>query len=519
MATVVIDPGHGGTRDAAHVEKEVNLDLARRVASRLGGNVRLTRDGDVNLDLASRAAVARQLGADVFVSLHGHEGGDAPVAFVHPRAPASSHSLARALARRVRTSEMAVLSPEHHAPGTAACLLEVPSLSRDPRRLETTSGAIAAAIQSYLGPAGPRARVLDMRRDGSISPFATSPYPVPWVEDYAALEPALSDFKDENPALADRRFPFAIVSISETPDEITTPHVFAGYHIDDLDFIASLAKVAAMYASYELRSAVRDVLRWTSISDADNLWSECEGQLDGQISGAVPDIPDTATPKYKEIFALAADNTVDFTPAYRSDLASMISRGTNTGASGVIQRLGFQYINGALAAGGFFNPGTDGLWLTGDFVHTPLRLANSLNDQLVGQAGTPRAVAKLYTHLAQRSLVDPDSSDEMLALLGNSLTSDPPFIARNSNIGRAGVARTRSFDVTHNKLGLEALKDVNGGFNVHSEGSILRHRETGHRFVVAWQNAKIPTDVAFTPITRLFDRLIESLLAREGRKP
>jgi hypothetical protein len=524
MPTVVIDPGHGGTRDAgrsswggvARVEKEVNLDLARRVAARLGGDARLTRDSDVNLDISSRAAVARQLGARVFVSLHGHEGGAAPEAFVHPRAPASSHALARALARRVRVGEMAVLTPEHHAPGTAACLLEVPSLSRDPRRLEITSRAIAAGIRRYLG--GP-AQALDMRRDGSISPFATSEYPEPWVEDAVALEPALSDFKDENPALANRRFPFAIVSISETPDEITTPHVFAGYHMHDFDFIASLAKIAAMYASFELRSAVQDVLRWTSISDADNLWSECESQLDGQISGAVPAIPDTATPSYKEIFTLGADKTVDFTAAHRGDLVSMISRGTNTGAAGVIQRLGFQYINGALAAAGFFKPGIDGLWLTGDFVHTPLRLANTLNDQLVGQAGTPYAVAKLFTHLAQRTLVDPDASDEMLTLLGNSLTSDPPFIARNSNIGRAGVARTRSFDVTHNKLGLEALKPVNGGFNVHSEGSILRHRATGHRFVVAWQNAKIPTDADFTPITRLFDRLIENLLDREGRKP
>src|SRR4051794_18696563 len=81
---VVIDPGHGGT-DAAGgsspnnavgpnglLEKNLTLDLARRVAAALDGRfaVTLTRSGDLNSSLTERASVAKQRDADVFLSIH-----------------------------------------------------------------------------------------------------------------------------------------------------------------------------------------------------------------------------------------------------------------------------------------------------------------------------------------------------------------------------------------------------------------------------------------------------------------
>jgi hypothetical protein len=159
MPIIVIDAGHGGRQDAGRstwqgtdpTEKEVTLELARRVAQEIGAEARLTRANDVNLTLAERCAVARRLGASAFVSIHAHEGKDPPETYVHQRASASSHALARSLAARVRVAEMAVLTPERLAPGTAACLLEIPSLSRDPQRLAATSRAIAAGIRRHLG--------------------------------------------------------------------------------------------------------------------------------------------------------------------------------------------------------------------------------------------------------------------------------------------------------------------------------------------------------------------------------
>jgi N-acetylmuramoyl-L-alanine amidase len=74
----VVDPGHGGEQEGAlspagDKEKDIALEIARRVAARLraaGGKVVLTRTGDISVPLANRAAVANALRADLFVSVH-----------------------------------------------------------------------------------------------------------------------------------------------------------------------------------------------------------------------------------------------------------------------------------------------------------------------------------------------------------------------------------------------------------------------------------------------------------------
>ena len=77
---VVIDPGHGGRDPGATSvsgqvsEKELTLALAHELRDDLvkRGRVRvaMTRDDDRYLTLDERAAVARRLGAAIFVSLH-----------------------------------------------------------------------------------------------------------------------------------------------------------------------------------------------------------------------------------------------------------------------------------------------------------------------------------------------------------------------------------------------------------------------------------------------------------------
>ena len=85
--TIVIDPGHGGSatvgsssannaRSASGVlEKDLTLMLAKLVRASLVkrsalARVELTRNEDLNLDLAERAKVARRLRADLFLSIH-----------------------------------------------------------------------------------------------------------------------------------------------------------------------------------------------------------------------------------------------------------------------------------------------------------------------------------------------------------------------------------------------------------------------------------------------------------------
>jgi N-acetylmuramoyl-L-alanine amidase len=75
---VVVDPGHGGAQEGAlspagDREKDVALEIARRIAARLrkeGAKVVLTRTGDIEVPLANRAAIATAIRADVFLSVH-----------------------------------------------------------------------------------------------------------------------------------------------------------------------------------------------------------------------------------------------------------------------------------------------------------------------------------------------------------------------------------------------------------------------------------------------------------------
>lgn len=78
MHRIVLDPGHGGAENGAVgpagvVEKELTLDVARRVAALLraeGFEVTLTREGDDDVPLDTRAGIANNRKADLFVSLH-----------------------------------------------------------------------------------------------------------------------------------------------------------------------------------------------------------------------------------------------------------------------------------------------------------------------------------------------------------------------------------------------------------------------------------------------------------------
>ncbi len=100
---IVIDAGHGGKDQGAagkkSVEKTLALSISRKLRDklrRMGYTVYMTRDTDVKIELADRAAKARKLKADVFVSIHMNAATNSSVrgvetyALTPPGAPSSS---------------------------------------------------------------------------------------------------------------------------------------------------------------------------------------------------------------------------------------------------------------------------------------------------------------------------------------------------------------------------------------------------------------------------------------------
>lgn len=83
MTKIFLDPGHGGHDPGAVAnglqEKNIVLNIAKRIEKLLqayeGVQVRLSRSDDRFLELAERARLANQWGADYFVSIHINAGG------------------------------------------------------------------------------------------------------------------------------------------------------------------------------------------------------------------------------------------------------------------------------------------------------------------------------------------------------------------------------------------------------------------------------------------------------------
>ncbi|WP_281165012.1 N-acetylmuramoyl-L-alanine amidase [Liquorilactobacillus sicerae] len=77
-ATIVLDPGHGGSDSGAlsangKMEKTYTLKLAKKVAALLrqkGAKVYLTRTSDKFVSLAARPALSNQVHANAFISFH-----------------------------------------------------------------------------------------------------------------------------------------------------------------------------------------------------------------------------------------------------------------------------------------------------------------------------------------------------------------------------------------------------------------------------------------------------------------
>ena len=79
VGKVVIDPGHGGkdpgvTGPSGLKEKDLVLDVGLKLrdylVNRLGIEVVMTRDKDIYVPLEERTAIANQIGADLFISIH-----------------------------------------------------------------------------------------------------------------------------------------------------------------------------------------------------------------------------------------------------------------------------------------------------------------------------------------------------------------------------------------------------------------------------------------------------------------
>lgn len=150
---VVIDAGHGGhdpgASGAGYREKVITLALARALRSELvregGVRVALTRSDDRFLVLAERAEIARQLGADLFLSIHadsaGEQEGVSGASIYTLSDMASSEAAARFAARENSADVVNGTSLARQDSGVTAILVELSQ-----RRVQEKSTEFATLV-------------------------------------------------------------------------------------------------------------------------------------------------------------------------------------------------------------------------------------------------------------------------------------------------------------------------------------------------------------------------------------
>lgn len=329
------------------------------------------------------------------------------------------------------------------------------------------------------------------------TPFP-APYPALLADDFLlgqALETAIAEALVAFPSIAQ---PFRVAISIAAIDDSVFPHDFkhAGRHFGDTYYSASLVKMGALYAAFELMQSVNNLAMASGAANAAQLFARLHAEFDPVIDRAVPLISSTPgitrdmrIPKYEQIFAVIPQTgggvRVKHSGAFETHLVRMIANSDNNSAATCIRALGYSWINGVLhAAGFFFPPAQTGIWVGGTFTGSfpPVRIP-SVNDGPTAQGTTCFDMATLYGHIFQGTLVNQDASRQMLGMLSLAATDgpDPSFL----DFTRRHVPM-RSFGVSHTKIGEGPLTS---GTTVISEGSIVEHINSGRKFLTVFQNS------------------------------
>jgi hypothetical protein len=338
---------------------------------------------------------------------------------------------------------------------------------------------------------------------------------------WKAFSPNLPDLNNINPNLPGLED--AALVIVALNDDGTRP--FASHRQVDMFYSGSLLKVAAMYAAFQLRSAVNDLGATMSVATDPDPFKKIKDTFDDQIDQEVPRIKGTRgitremrIPKYSDIFTATQSGghyTFDFAigpddsdddhhkPAstFFANLKRMIIGSHNISAMACIRALGYSWINGVLQKAGFFLPLTDnGIWLAGDYDNWATVDVQSVNDGLVKQATTCLDMAKLFVLLNDDDLVKddpashPDTGNLLMMEFLRQAVMDP---GARSLLKRPFEPNPPPFQILQSKIGVGQLK---GGSCVdipdkgirtnrctYSEAAVVQH-SSGRKFVVVWQN-------------------------------
>jgi len=352
-------------------------------------------------------------------------------------------------------------------------------------------------------------------------------------------------------ALKDKKAAISIWAIDNDDN-----HFYGARNDADMDFSASLLKMAAMYAAYDLRCAAIQFIKDNndSFTDQNSFSTAFSNSID--TSNAVTLLQKFTKglkPNVKSIFKgfnSSGPNKLDFiknptqihTPSqgFGLDMDDMIIVSDDEAASRCIQAIGYSYINVSLMKGDFFNSSTmKGIWLAGDYESALQYFRVPCdNDTVAGgsaQATTTYAMGWLILLI--------DNLEALPQVTDNGERSSSNMEMRTrfrqaaswfSNGGSVvHVTEALKFSVLGAKVGVAGLGVGGNGPPVISEGSIVNWTDPDSpvttfntkfqtnlsgRFCFCWQNMYKPGSTndfhCFDSLVRVLNATVTSFLTQ-----
>jgi hypothetical protein len=317
-------------------------------------------------------------------------------------------------------------------------------------------------------------------------PFPATPAFTKWVKTI----PLDDDIK----ALARKDFPgmgIAVVDLTISSRTGTSPGFISyGGADDNIErYAGSMPKIAAMYAGYRLRERLNNAAGALAATKADDVFAEVEAAWKPVISTAYPKKPPDF-PKLKRIFKVIGgpgawtfaftNSNMDWNtlnglhehalPAgmgFRDRMKLSIGWSDNDATGSLVEDLGRQYINGALAAEGLYDRTSNkGLWLSGNYDGVASGAWETKPDSGDAQGATAATTAAFLMLMDTNRLVDAPSSTDMR----ENIMGVPWFHTTLQAQGRPATA--------YGKVGIDTGKDKDR----HDCGVITRTEPGGLRF-------------------------------------
>lgn len=315
----------------------------------------------------------------------------------------------------------------------------------------------------------------------------------------------------------------ALIVVALTGFAGTNNHPWAAVRDTEEHYSASLLKVAAMYAAFDLRSSADQLATDGGHTSWNTLLPALRAQFDPAITAHTPSLISSSPllraedksrkPDYRAVLEVTNGSTwrVDFTARQLAAFEDMIVNQNNPGATTTIHGLGYPYLNGKIADDGFFS-GSSGMWLAGDYAggaQWPAARIPTLNDGPSAQATTVRHLARMFTLLFTDRLIGPLSGAGMKDLLGRA----GKWFHWDDNFAPIWPPNSR-FLATHGKVGNGPMKTP--GLIGLSEAVKVRDTLRRREFVVVWQNVQDTKDANGNPVRRSFEpvaQLIEATIS------